>query len=214
MICGRECPLSFLELEALLIQEDGVCTCSRDLDEDEALMLQEEAHFVRFQVPSSGRSTFHGRPSLHSRHNSFQRPSPSCCSFVPTLPLATYNSSRFPARPSSFSGTRPSAFGNGTCNECGSPDHWADMYKIRHLKNKIREFELSAPTWKKKEWAHSVDDQNPSDTNNDAALAQVIDVCAAEIKSQRQPDDWFIDYGASTHVTGDRALISDVRSAP
>ena len=40
MICGREHQLSFIELETLLIQEDGVCTRSREQDEsNEAMML-------------------------------------------------------------------------------------------------------------------------------------------------------------------------------
>ena len=212
MICGREHPLSFLELEALLIQEDGVRARSRDQEDDEALLLHDDAHFVRFQQPSSGRSNFRTRSAQRGRPNSFSRPSPGRRSFNPAPTSAALNYSRSPA--CSPSGLRPSSIGNGTCNECGSPDHWADRCEIRHFKNKIRELELSAPTWKRKEWAHSVDNPASVETTNDVALAQVIDVCAAEITSQRQPDDWFIDSGASAHVTGDRTLISDVRSAP
>jgi hypothetical protein len=72
---------------------------------------------------------------------------------------------------------------------------------------------MNAPTWKK-EWANNAEDHPTGKTSNDAALAQVLEVCVAEIKSQCQPDEWFIDSGANAHVTGDRNLISEVSSVP
>ena len=71
MICGRERPLSFLELESLLIQEDGVRSRSREQDDDEALLLQQNAFYTRFQPTSVGRSTFRGRSSGRGRSNTF-----------------------------------------------------------------------------------------------------------------------------------------------
>jgi hypothetical protein len=32
-------------------------------------------------------------------------------------------------------------FGNGTCNECSSAEHWADRFEIKQLRLKIRELE-------------------------------------------------------------------------
>jgi hypothetical protein len=221
MICGRERPLSFIELESLLIQEDGVRTRSREQDEnDEAMMLQQDAFYSRFQMPNTGRSGFRGRSSHRGRTNSFQRNTSGGRNSAPNHTPGNHNTNfnrgsnhRFHA-PTTFQGIRTNTYGNGSCNDCGSRDHWADRCEIRQLKNKIRDLEISAPTWKKKEWANSTEDHPAGETSNDAALAQVFEVCATEIKSQRQPDDWFIDSGASAHVTGDRNLISDVRNAP
>ena len=148
MICGRERALSFLELEGLLIQEDGVRTRARDLEDDEAILAHGDALYTRFHAPPSGRSNFRGRHSHRGRFPLFQRSSLSRRPSAPSPPSALHSSSRL--QPAS-STPRPSSFGNGTCNECGSHDHWANRCEIRHLKNKICELELGAPTWKKKE---------------------------------------------------------------
>ena len=221
MICDRERPLSFVELETLLIQEDGVRTRSREQEEsEEAMLLQHDALYSRFQPPNAGRTAFRGCSSHRGHFSSSQRNFPGRRNLSNNQNSDNYNTSNFGRattyrpHPPSVQGARSTNYGNGTCNECGSRDHWADRYEIRHLKNKIRDLELGAPTWKKKEWANSAEDKPSGETSNDAALEQVFEVCAAEIKSQRQPDNWFIDSGASAHVTGDRKLISDVRAAP
>jgi hypothetical protein len=70
---------------------------------------------------------------------------------------------------------------------------------------------MNATSWKEGDWANSSEVNSQPEPTNDTALAQVFDVYAAEI-STRLPDDWFIDSGASAHVTGDRNLISNIRS--
>jgi transposase InsO family protein len=182
------------------------------------MMLQQDAFYSRFQMPT--RSGFRGRSTHRGRTNSFHRNTSGGQNSAPNHTPGNHNTNfnRGPNHrshaPTTFQGIRTNTYGNGSCNECGSRDHWADWCEIRQLKNKIRDLEISAPTWKKKDWANSTEDHPAGETSNDAALAQVFEVCAAEIKSQREPDDCFIDSGASAHVTSDRNLISDVRNAP
>jgi hypothetical protein len=48
----------------------------------------------------------------------------------------------------------------------------------------------------------------------DEALAEIFEVCAAEVQRSHAPDDWFLNSGASAHVTGNRDLLTDVRTGP
>jgi hypothetical protein len=48
---------------------------------------------------------------------------------------------------------------------------------------------MNASSWKRKDHVNSAEVQPIEETNNDAALAQVFEVCAVEIQSSRQPDD-------------------------
>jgi hypothetical protein len=43
----------------------------------------------------------------------------------------------------------------------------------------------------------------------------VFEICAAEVNQKaRREHNWFLDSGATTHVTGNRELLTDIRIAP
>ena len=81
------------------------------------------------------------------------------------------------------------ALENGSYNTCGSLFHWADNCELVCLHQKVWDLELQTSShsthWHKNS-ANIVESQEKpgnSSTTKDAALAEVLDICAAEIKN-------------------------------
>jgi hypothetical protein len=80
----------------------------------------------------------------------------------------------------------------------------------------------SNPTsWRKRNYVNIADASAPDQSlrstqnNDEVALAEVFDICAAEVKEKaRREEDWFLDSGATAHVTGNRDLLTDIRVTP
>jgi hypothetical protein len=48
----------------------------------------------------------------------------------------------------------------------------------------------------------------------EAAFVEIFEICAAEVKQrEKKEEDWFLDSGANAHVTGNKALLTDIRDA-
>jgi hypothetical protein len=226
----RERPITFAELEAMLLHEDSIRSCNRDREErEEVLVLEQEALYSRFnprdnrQPPSQ---SFTGRSAFRGHDNNTSYGASRGTSHPERYGVSGHRNmtgSHFGSGRSNFNPRSGDVTNQGTCNECGSPYHWADRCELRMLKNKVRELEMgSNPTsCRKRNYINTVDASAPdqslrSTQNNDkAALAEVFDICAVEVKGKAErEEDWFLDSGATAHVTGNRDLLTDIRVTP
>jgi hypothetical protein len=224
MITNRENVVSFVELENLLIQEDGLRTRARDLEgSEEALFISRYNHHSgrpSFARGDRGRHHHRGRGSYH---RGFPSSNPSGSNFVTHSSTpnggSDHRSSNHYARGNSNNRQADSArFGHlhnpkGNCNHCGSPFHWADSCDIRRLEDKIHNMELQLGN-KKQDWANTAEihtcNNGPSPSQLPFDRHQAL---AAELYSPTVPD-WILDSGASAHVTGERNLLSEIRTVP
>jgi hypothetical protein len=222
-----EHPITFAELEAMLLHEDSIRSRNREREErEEALVLDQEALYSRFNTRDNrqptrgfaGRSVFRG----HNSNNSGYNGSRGVSHFDRSGASRHHNviGGRFGSGRHNFNSRSSDTTNQGACNECGSPCHWADRCELRILKNKVRELEMgsNSTSWRKNNYANAADTSSvpiPTHNNDEAALAEVFEICAAEVKQKaRREEDWFLDSGATTHVTGNRDLLTDIRIAP
>jgi hypothetical protein len=227
MISSRERPPTYDELEGLLLLEDSIRSVHRECVNDEEAMinLQEFAMLASRWNPHE-RST-HNRGFFNPCGRGFSSPPRTRSTFRGGANNFGNDNSHFSSHSQTFgcSNFAPSQHrqydtSSGACHLCGSPYHWADQYEIKHLRNKVKQLELggrsSASTWKRQDSANIAETHTcrQPDISNDEALAEVLDIYAAEVKKSNGEDDWFIDSGASTHVTGNRNLLYEIRHAP
>jgi hypothetical protein len=136
----RERSFTFAKLESMLLHEDNIHSRNREREEnDEVLSLEQEAFFSCYnscdnrQAPARGymnRTGYQGRTNNNARGGSY---SDGRENFGFRNPIGgRYNNNRGNPhlRPSDQSN-------NGSCNECGSPYHWADRCEIHSLRTKL-----------------------------------------------------------------------------
>jgi hypothetical protein len=74
---------------------------------------------------------------------------------------------------------------------------------------------IGASTWSKPYQAQLAEIKPPLANAEpaEANLSEVFEICSAEVNQRQGVDsDWFFDCGASAHVTGNRDLLTEIRS--
>jgi hypothetical protein len=166
----RERPITFAELEAMLLHEDSIRSRNRDRKErEEALVLEQEALYSRFnsrdnrQLPSQ---SFTRRSAFRGHDNNTSYGASRGTSHPERYGVSGHRNmtgGRFGSGCSNFNPRSGDVTNQGACNECGSPYHWADRCELRMLKNKVRELEMdSNPTsWRKRNYINTADASIP-----------------------------------------------------
>jgi hypothetical protein len=242
MTSNRENPISYSELENLMLHKASVRTREQEQDEEAFFVSRPEGGRYPNQRNGRGRSHFRGRRdqanygrgrfdiSTHAPNGSSYAGGAQHRSFRDTNRAGafqhgrTFESTQMAPRDSVKFGHLQNPKGN--CNHCGSPFHWANNCDIRRLEDKIREMETQIGSQKKPIWANSIEDHTSGGNvypggpsyNFDGAQQQLPPtthpVLAAEISPPQYPEEWLIDSGASAHVTGNRNLLTEIRPVP
>ena len=247
MVSTRETPITFAELESLLLQEDATRAHYKGRDNTEEAL---SANFAKSgkQGSRSGRQEGRGRSSNQQYQGSNQQyqgsnqqywsnnqqyqgqNQPRSRGNLNTLDgrerQTTYttqgsnNTNKFQARSSgnqnsnSSQGKSTYNRGNGVCHECGSPDHWADQCEIRFLKNRLRELRMLNGNGRRMQQAHVAETYPEEEFTTEEDLTN-HEVCAIDtFNPPPPPRNWYLDSGASTHVTGNRDLLTEIRRGP
>lgn len=236
--CGqvstRETPITFIELEALLLQEDGRRSRFKNRSQVEEALIVEGG---------SNKSNRRGGKGVHgsSRIGNYR-------SSGTTVADNRRQSAATGGRPASSSGkvTSSGSFNangrgsnrshisnqgrssntsrnpptQGVCHKCGGKDHWANKCEITNLEEKIREIRLAnnyqGSSWKKSSQAHIAEAESHEDTVEDIEeyMEEEHEAYATEALSIPTASNWYLDSGASMHVTGNKSLLFDVRKGP
>ena len=238
MVSTRETPITFAELESLLLQEDAARAQYKGRDNtEEALSAnyakggkqgsrneRQEGRGRNFNQPQGSNQQYRGNKQQYQGQN---QPSNGRNSNIQDSRgrQTTYttqgsnNNNNFQARSSGNQNSNSSQGkgtynrGNGVCHECGSPDHWADQCEIRFLKNRLRELRMSNGNGRRMQQAHVAETYPEEEFNVEEDLTN-HEVCVIDTFNLPPPRNWYLDSGASTHVTGNRDLLTEIRRGP
>jgi hypothetical protein len=91
-----------------------------------------------------------------------------------------------------------------TCHKCGKIGHIARDCPQTEVERKIRELKSQLSKLKlESESVHLIEDDTEEDSNE-----AIVNACLAAFAPEE--DDWFLDSGASSHVTGNARLVSNM----
>lgn len=260
LVSARENPISFSELESLLLQEDGIRSRLKNREEVEEALSANEINYVgrkekggrsnRGRGRGQKTSTYlgaHSGDKKQSRGNQTSGPAPQThgrsrtghtgSSHAGHAGGSDYTGGGEPAeggdqRRDSYSAGRANrstasgdrAYGGtqsrGSCHVCGSPEHWAPDCEITLLRQRLRELERDARPYQQQKNNNQVNlaqaprltIEEQEDTHQEEE--QDHEVYATEVSIPNLANNWYFDSGASTHVTGNKDLLSNISEGP
>jgi hypothetical protein len=94
-----------------------------------------------------------------------------------------------------------------TCHKCGKIGHIARDCPQTEVERKIRELKSQLAKLKlESESVHLIEDETEEDSNE-----ATVNACLAAFAPEE--DDWFLDSGASSHITGNERLVSNITTS-
>ena len=150
-------------------------------------------------------------PSRHRRHKSrVSLWGPPCAHGVSGIPLercATYQP-RFKSR-------GPDRSHNSQCNFCNMDGHFERECDLKSAIDRIKDYEhrlLERRHRSPSGQIHNLEEtaEDPKSNNEEFLANQVVDACLVELnmlETPQQTTSWYLDYGATHHVSGDSNFI-------
>lgn len=96
---------------------------------------------------------------------------------------------------------------DGACNYCGSFEHFERDCHVKTLELKLKDLELELTRMKRP--GRQVHIAEVDQEQEDVSTVLELDACMAEY-SPVSSSTWFLDSGASNHITGDQRIVSNV----
>ena len=234
-IAAQKLP-TYEQLEAKLISEEtSIKLETQQLEEGEAFFLRRDRNTGRRPPPPARNGQFASNP------RSYRRQPDSAGSSTPKVYASPdsggVSAPRSPNRNSNFDSTYKGTSNAATyqprfrsratdrqrssqCNFCGIDGHFERECDLRSLLDRIKDYEHRLLERRQRSLGGQINHLEESTEilephSEDLSADQVVDACLMELNLIESPPEnsaWYLDSGATHHVSGNPASFSSVRS--
>ena len=226
---------TYEQLEAKLISEEtSIKMETQQYEEGEAFFVQRDRtggrrtpHNARFNNNrhSYRRNTeFGGFPSQRSSTSSTSALQGGASPFRPQGQPPTFDSAPRIANHSAsyqprFKARGPDRPRSSQCNFCGIGGHYERECDLKSILDRIKDYEHCLVERRQRTHSGQVHNLEETDEENkpdseDFSADQVVDACLVELnllETPQQNPSWYLDSGATHHVSGDPSVFSSLR---